>query len=1109
MKNKKHLYKALSTFFLLLCAWFASGQEVMVLRGIVVDKVNNEPIPGTTIVEINENERVLNGTISDFDGNFTLKLSSRNATVQFSFIGYKSKIEKLNGQKEIKVELETKSVSIDNIDIVAKAISQNNDGYMNISKTVQTAAVTSIKLAEVENVQATSVAEAIQGRISGLDIATASGDPGSGIKIQVRGSSSLMGDSEPLIVVDGLPYQTTSVTDFDFTTESVEDYSSLLDIPVENILDIQVLKDAASAAIYGSQAANGVILITTKGGIKGKPKIEYNYKMAVKNQPEQIPLLSGDQYSTLMLEAMFNANNGLAAEMPDELSYNPNFEFYREYSQNTDWLREITQTGLTQNHSLSVSGGGGNTRYRISTGYTDELGTTLGTDLKRYSTSVKLDYNMTKKIKVSSSFSYTHSDINNTGKSLIDGVPYNVREMAHIKAPNMSVYEMDDNGNPSSVYFSPKSNFQGEGDKFFNPVAMANESMVNTLSERLRTTVNMNYNINKAMNLTGYVVYDVNNKEIREFIPQVVFGSDWSSSSSNKMTHNNGKSYDFQSRIKLSYNKKIPQSTFFASLLGGEAEKYPVTFTGVFAGDMNINKSTTFKGGGSNSASSYLIDFFLPNRIGSMESGNVERHILSGIGSMHIDLFGKYLFSTTLRADGDSNFGQDKKWGIFPAFSTAWILSEENFLKNSNWINFIKLRASYGINGNMPVKAGVFYSRYVSDTWYADDPSIRLENIQLRNLKWEKTHQVDIGIEASFFNDRLSLEADVYDKRSEDVVIPDIKIPASTGIPKLEYANFGTISNKGWELMGTARIINKRSNGLKLDLRFNISNNVNKVLAIPDGYTLEGGNVNSNGSYLEKVEVGKPIGSFFGYRYLGVYANSSDNVLKDDNGQVIYEKDGITPRRLRFNNANGYIFEGGDAIYDDINEDGVIDEGDLVYLGNANPDLYGGFGVNMNFKGFYLNSYFHFVLGQDVINATRMELEGMRDRNNQSIAVLRRWRNPGDVTDIPRALYNKGYNYLGSDRFVEDASFVRLKTMSLGYRFPSEKLKRYKIKDLNIYCTLYNLFTWTNYTGQDPEVSRNLQIKYRKDGSAEFLGGKDNARTPAPRNITFGLIVGF
>ncbi|MFV0593844.1 MAG: SusC/RagA family TonB-linked outer membrane protein [Draconibacterium sp.] len=1106
MKQIEHyLYKILITPVLLFCLLAtAYGQNVIILRGTIVDKSNNDPIVGAYVVEINENNRVLNGTSTDFNGNFTIKLSRKDATLKSSFIGYKTSTKELNGETIIKIELEPDVVSIGGVDVVAQAIKKSDDGFMSISKKEQTNSVTRLDMDEVETVQATSVAEAIQGRISGLDIASASGDPGSGIKIQIRGANSLMGDSEPLIIVDGLPYQTTSVEDFDFTTESVDDYSSLLDIPVENIKDIEVLKDAASAAIYGSKAANGVILITTKGGFKGKPKIEYNYKLAVQSQPDQIPMLNGDQYTTLMLEALFNANDGLAADMPDELSYNPNFEYYQEYSQNTNWIDEVTRPGFTNNHNLSVAGGGENTRYRISTGYTDEQGTTLGTDLTRFSTSVKLDYNMTKKITISSNFTYTHSDIHNTGSSSVG----NVRAMAYRKAPNMSIYELDDEGNSTGVYFSPKQNYQGVGTSYYNPVAMANESMANTLSERLRSSVNVAINLNQDLNLTSYIVYDINNKEIREFIPQEVFGSDWSSSSSNKMTHNNGKSYDFQGRTKLSYSKKINKSGFFSSLFGGEPEKYPVKLTGVMAGDININKSTTFRGVGSNSASNNLIDFFIPSRISSMYTANSESRTLSGIGSAHINLFERYLFSATVRADGDSKFGQDKKWGIFPAFGTAWVLSEEKFVKDLNWVNFLKLRASYGINGRMPVSSGVFYSRYGSDTWYSDQASIQLENIQLSSLRWEKTFQQDVGLESSLFDNLLDLEADVYYKRTDDVIIPNIKLPGSSGIAKLEYGNFGSISNKGWELIGTVRLLRKVKDW-KLDLRFNVSNNVNKVVSIPDGYTIEGGNANTNGSYLEKVEVGKPIGSFFGYKYLGVYRTDADNVLLDDNGGIIYENDGETPRRLRFNSSTGYVFKGGDAMYDDINKDGVIDEGDLTYLGNADPDVFGGFGANLTYKGFYFNPYFHYVVGQDVINVTRMTLEGMRGKDNQSVSVLRRWRNPGDITDIPRALYNEGYNYLGSDRFVEDASFVRLKTVSLGYRFNKKQLQKIRLSDLNVFCTLYNLYTWTKYTGQDPEVGRNLQVQYKSDGSTEFLGGKDNARTPPPRNITFGIIASF
>lgn len=1096
------------SFLLVIVA--AYGQNAIILRGKVIDQATKEPLMATTIVEINKNERTVNGTVSDFNGDYSLKLSAKNAMLRFSAIGYKAITIEYKGQQTLDVSLEPDVVSLGEVNVVAKAAKTANDGYMNILKKDQVGAIAGIELVELESVQATSVAEAIQGRISGVDIASASGDPGSGIKIQVRGASSIMGNSKPLVIVDGLPYQTTSMEDFNFSTESVEDYSSLLDVPVENIKDIQVLKDAATAAIYGSKAGNGVILITTKGGKKGRPKFTYNYKMAIAQQPKPIPLLNGDQYSTLMLESVFNADNGLGFTKPVELSYDPDYELYKEYSQNTDWLGGVSRTGYTQNHNLSVSGGGENTQYFISAGYTSEEGTTIGTSLDRLSTSMKLNYKMTRKVNIQSSFAYTHSDINNNGTGEpVRGQRKSVRQMAIMKAPNMSIYSFDENGELTDNYFSPQESFQGAGSQYFNPVAMAYESMANTLSERLRTSINVKYDINKDINWTSYVVYDVNNKEIREFTPQEVYGSSFSSSNSNKMSHNNGKSYDFQGRTTFLYKTRSAESNFFASVFGGEASQYPVKLTSTVSADVNITNSATFKGEASNAASNTLNDFFIASRLKNIKSSENLRRTLSGTGSMHLNVFGKYLLQGTLRADGDSKFGQDKKWGIFPAFGMGWIISEEGFISPVSWINHLKMRASYGINGNMPSSNDAFYSRYGANGSYYNINGIQLENIQLSSLNWEKTFQSDIGLEGSLFNNRLNFDAEYYYKRTEDIIIPKIGIPSSTGIGQLEFANFGEILNQGWEINGSVKVLVNKGDGLNVDVNFNVSNNINEVLSIPEGYEISSGKMNQNGTYLEQVEVGRPMGSFYGYKFKGVFARNEDNVLRDDNGNIIYEEDGITPRRLRFGGPNGYLFEGGDAIYEDVNKDGVIDEGDVVYLGNADPDLFGGFGLNLSYRGFYVNPYFHYVIGQDVMNMTKMNLESMYTRDNQSTAVLRRWRKQGDETDMPRALYNKGYNYLGSDRFTEDASFVRFKTLSIGYRFTKAQLRRLKISELNVFCNLYNLYTWTNYTGQDPEVGRSLSVKFNDDGSTEFKGGKDNAKTPPSRNITFGLIVGF
>lgn len=1099
MKVYSYIRNILFILSLLLINVLSFGQDTDIIRGTVIDSDTKETLIGITVVEIDKNERTLSGTATNLDGNYTLKLSGRKETrIRISGIGFVTKMIDYTGQKHLNISLVYDLITIDDVTVVAKAAISTDDGYMGIVKREQVNSISGLKVDEVSTIQATSIAEAIQGRIAGVDIAAASGDPGGGIRIQIRGTSSIMGDVEPLVIVDGLPYQTTSLKDFNFSTESVEEYSSLLDIPVENIMDIQMLKDAASAAIYGSKAANGVILITTKSGVKGKPQFKYNFKAAVKRQPDQIPLLDGNQYSTLMLDGMFNASNGLAFSKPKELSYDPNYKYYNEYSQNTDWVRAVTQTGVTQNHNLSISGGGENTRYFVSAAYTSEGGTTVGTSLDRISTIAKLDYIMTRKITVQSTFTYTHSYIKNNGSS--------VRSMAYKKAPNMSIYSFDDDGNLTDNYFSPQENYQGSGTKYYNPVAMVNESFGNTLSERLRTTLNAKYDITNDLKFTGYVVYDVNNKEVREFIPQEVYGSPFTSDLTNKMSHNNGKSYGFQGRGVISYKKKFAYSNFFSSMFGGDASKYPVTITGTMAGDANVTKNGTFKGSGSNAAASSLFDFFTANRLKSISTSEYLRRNISGTGALHLSMFGKYMLQATVRADGDSKFGQDKKWGVFPAFGVAVLLSEMGFLEHSESISFLKLRGSYGVNGRMPTNNDVFYSRYGADQSYYNYNGVELENIQLSSLQWEKTFQYDIGVESSFFKNRLSLEAEYYYKRTEDVIIPRISIPASTGFEVLEYANFGEILNKGWELNGSVLAVKKRD--INVTFNFNVSNNINKVLSIPEGYEIASGSMNSNGSYLQKIEVGRPIGAFYGYKFNGVFARDEDNVILDDNNDIIYDNNG-NPRRLRFGGSSGYVFVGGDAMYEDINRDGVIDKGDVVYLGNANPDLFGGFGLNMSYKGLYINPFFHFVVGQDVINITKMGLESMYSKDNQSTVVLRRWRKQGDETDIPRALYNKGYNFLGSDRYVEDASFMRLKTLSIGYKFNKQQLKRARIKDLNVYCNFYNLYTWTNYKGQDPEVNRNLGISFDSSGGVQFSGGKDNASTPPARNITFGLIIGF
>lgn len=1090
MKSIKHIFVTL----LALIALSSSISAQHILRGRVTEVGDDTGIPGVSVYEINNNNRMVNGVITDFNGNYIIEVRDVNTMIKFSFIGYATHTETYTGAtKEFNVVLKPETLTLDAVNIVAERNTDYDDGFMAISKENQVTAVSRIDMKDVATESISNIGEALQGQVSGVDVSMGSGDPGAGLQIKIRGTTSLSGTSaEPLIILNGMPLE-TDLSDFDFGTDDLQDYSSLLDVPVEDIMDIQILKDAASAAVYGAKAANGVIIIKTKRGQKGKPRVEMTYNNTTRLKPQQIPMLNGDQYSTMMLEAMFNANNYNAIDMPEELSYDPNYEFFNEYSQNTDWVDAISRIGQRNNVNLAVSGGGEFSRYRLSTTYNNEKGTVIGSNLNSISTTLNFDSDISDKLRVSTDFTYSHV---NNDKSHDYKINNNtVRGMAYKKAPNMAIYEMDEDGNTTDVYFSPETNYQGSGYNYFNPVAMGNEAVNNIVTERVRSAINLKYDIIKGLRYTGYAVFDVNNFETRKFLPQIVVGTDYFSDNTNKAGRSDGKRYNFQHRSQVNYGKTF-RADAIANLLGAEGS--PVqTISVVGAYSMNVKNSVSTSNSSMRTASSFIKNSSTPSPITSLTAGLGRYRRVAFTGSAHYKLLNRYLFNGTVRSEATSKLSAEHQWKNFYAFGVGWILTEENYLRDLDWLEFWKLRYSYGQNGNLPDNSAVYNSNYSSSDNYLSMPAMVPTNMQLNTLTYEITEQYNLGTEFRIAG--INFEFELYKKVSNDIITKNLQIPSNTGYSTLAYGNGASIKNSGWEFNTSGDIL--KNQDFRISYYFNVSENQNEVLKLPDGYDETVGNPATNGSYVRQVQSGKPVGSFFGYKFKGVYAYDDDNMVRNGAGDVIYELDGVTPRRYTFNEQDGYLFKGGDAIYEDVNKDGVINSLDVVYIGDANADFYGGFGFNFFYKNWSVRTSFNYSIGNDVINAVRMNTENMYNKNNQSVSALRRWRKPGDITDMPRALFDEGYNWLGSDRFVEDASYLRLKTVKLSYRFDKGQLRNVGISELNLFTTAYNLLTFTKYSGQDPNVGFS-----RAD---PWAIGTDNARTPPSVSFIFGFNLKF
>lgn len=1062
----------------------AYAQEV--LKGKVTDK-EGKPLQGVSVSELDADNRIVRGTQTDIEGNFVLKNVNTKNRISISYIGYKSITQRINGRNSINLSMEDSQADLGEVVIIARPSSSN--GMINVPEKNITTAVSRINAKDMEEMQAPSIDQALQGRLSGVDITASSGDPGAAMNIRIRGVSSINSTGIPMIVLDGMPYETEIPSDFNFGTADEQGYAQLLNISPADIKDITVLKDAAATAIWGAKAANGVLVITTKRGSIGKPTINYAFKGTVSLVPKAIPLLNGDQYSSLIPEAFMNRiGSTLNSTTFREFNYDPNDPYwYNNYSNNTNWIDAVSRTGYVQDHTVSLTGGGEKAKYFASVGYFDQKGITIGTGLQRIATRINLDYTVSEKIKFFTSFSYTHS---NQVRHYLSSNESSIRGMAYIKMPNMSVFEYDANGDVTTNYFSPAANVQGQYSRVYNPVAMAEKAKYGVVGDRIIPRFQVDYDIIKrVLKATFDVQFDINNTKNNSFLPQIATGRPNTETVVNRAYDGDIDAFSVGTKTSLIYTPQFKSEKHnvqaYMNILTND-------YTAVFQESMS-----------SNTASSLLVDPSVASRTQNNElravSGQNQNRSVGALIGAQYSFKDKYLFNATLRGDGNSRFGPNYRYGLFPSISARWRVSEEAFLKDVKWIDDLSFRASYGIAGQVPRYDYLFYNQYRTyDYTYLDQAGIYPSSMELKNLRWETLRGSNLGYNLSIFKGRVRMDGELYRNRTKDLFFDGLQISSFTGFNSI-FMNVGTMDNQGWELAVWTQPY--KSKTLTVGFDFNISGNQNVIREISEFYPSQRGDVTKNGEYLRLLQINNPFGSFYGYKYKGVYTDMNSTVAKDAKGNPIVGPNGQTIY-MRFNYPQtNYIFQPGDAMYEDINNDGNINYMDVVYLGNSNPKLSGGFGPSVTWKNFKLTSFFSFRYGYDVINGTKMNTTNMFGFDNQSTAVLSRWRKEGDVTDMPRALIQGGFNWLGSDRYVEDASYIRFRTVTLRYNFDKKALKKMKMKSASFYVTAENLFTFTNYLGQDPEVS------FR--GSDPFRVSYDYSMTPPAKNITFGLIAAF
>ena len=1100
-----------------------------VISGVIED--NEGPMMMVNVTERDASDRIVAHDITNINGEFSFTLHNPNDRIQVTYVGYETvdlPINKLFFEIKMKEqgELPTVEITADRV--------QETSGLpiplREASNSVQT-----INMEEFEGLGITTVDEALQGRIAGLDIVFDSGDLGARSTMHLRGVATLTGDANPLIVVDGNIWQVDNnlVNNFDFTNNSndTEKVSELLAINPEDIASISVLKDAAATAIWGSRGTNGVMEIRTKRGSRGKTRVNYSYRFNGTWQPEGYKLLNGDQYTMFLKESFFNPKmNDIVTGDIWEIQYRPKEPLYNMYNNNTDWVDAVKKFGMQHSHNVSVSGGGDKANFRISAGFDTQTGSVIGQKMNRFTTRVTFDYFISDRIKVVTNFAMTYTK--NKRNSAAIGTAMKMM-------PNLAIYYEDRNDVPTGEYFIVPPTQSKQLPTHTNPLAEADYHENYSTQLSVQPEFQLVYNLmgldNDKTRLTydARVTFNVSNSDGDEYNPQILSRDGWKSDGSvNSSSHNISKSSQITTTHSLTFIPHLKNRNHSVMAM----VRYQLnTGNGKSQNSKVTGAPSPIKAGSADA------------KISDISTGASRSRGVNMTFTAHYSYKSKYSFDFTARTDGSTRFGDANRWGTFPAISGRWNVSDEPWfdnLRNAGILDMMAARISWGVTGNAPGQEGLFYSKYKSGDKYLSTGTIHPDNIRMSTLQWEETTSWNLGFDFGLWRDKVSLNVDVYSRLTEKLLNGDYAIPSSSGFSNLAYVNDGSMKNEGWELnLNLNRIYSTRIWGKDFSVNGNISfsDNTNQILEL-NPTILEKRNKDfdfKNGSYLSYIALKNAFGSIYGFKFKGVYqysdwggfvtddngnyldadgnplfpdaygrpqekeipgvAGSNAPIVRDADGNPILNQKGKTkPVKYAYGTTNEYEFKGGDAIYEDINHDGNINELDIVYLGSSLPKLSGGFGLRLSWGRLSWNNQFNFRWGNKIVNGSRMDAESMYGTDNTSAAVNWRWRVEGDETVMPRALYQYGYNYLGSDRYVEDGSFLRWNYTALNYSLDPSVAKKLHVSSVSFNFNLNNVICWTKYSGMDPEVSAGA-------GSV----ARDNAQTPRSKQVTFGVSVQF
>jgi TonB-linked SusC/RagA family outer membrane protein len=990
----------------------ASAAEITV-KGRVIDAQNSEALPGVNVLI----KGTQSGTSSDANGNYTIQVPDGNATLVFSFVGYTSHEANVGNQTQINVSLKTDNKSLEEIVVV---------GYGTVKKSDVTGSVSSVKAQEITAYPALGTIQALQGRAAGVQIQANNGEPGSTFKVRVRGSSSINASSDPIYVVDG------------FVGGALP--------PPEDIESIEVLKDASATAIYGSRGANGVIMVTTKKGVSGKPRIDFNTSFSSQEEINRLDLLNASQFLNYVQEARPNVVSAGA---------------------DTDWQDQIFRKGGIQNYQLSVAGGSDNVKYYISGALYDHKGIIINSGYNRFSITSNLDIQATKKLKFGlNMFAQRVSRDQSKTQEGSSGLTPGVVAAAFKFEPDQPIRDAKGRFTVARL-----------NDPIDNPYAIATQLENQSLNDRIQANLFAEYSILDDLKFRITLGATTNSGRAGTYLPSTLNDG---RNIGGRASVAGSKSTLLLNENYLIYNKKIG-TNHDLSLMAGYSYQTSSNENWAGTGQSFITDAVSFWNLGGSSVWQ------------SPTSGLSEWQLASFYGRLTYSLADRYLFTANIRRDGSSNFSKNHKWAMFPSGAFAWKMSSEPFMENVRAISQWKWRVSYGLTGNQAITPYQTMSRF-SNVYTvlsgAAVNAVRPTTVANDDLTWETTKQFDIGTDISILNNRLNLVLDYYRRVTSDLLF-SVPLPQYSGYTN-QLQNIGSVENKGFEITLNSRNL---IGAFKWSTDLNFSLNRNKVLTLPNGtdifYNSAPGHMVGLGQ-TQILREGSPVGSFYGWLYDGVY-QENDNFIPGGGFEVAAGGE-------KFRDIDGEKDANGKLTG---KPDGKLNSDDRTIIGNPHPKFTWGFNNDFSFKGFDLNMFFQASQGNDLLSYTLMELNLLSGINNATTEALNRWTPSNTNTNVPKAMVGRTRRV--STRWVYDGSFVRLKNLALGYNLPKSALEKIRLTKLRVYVSAQNILTFTKYKGYDPEV--NYSSEGDTDGNRNL--GLDYASYPNAKSYTVGLNIGF